>query len=99
MTSIRHVGLVLLVAASLGWLVPTCLSAGEPEKPNLAVRIQGTLGRGGSLRLAVATGSLASRSLMVFSEPSHMLLLLVADTEFAKPDAGREWLEALQRKS
>lgn len=88
-----------LISLVVSVLLSTGLLAAEVAEQNLAVRLQGTLGKGGSLRLAVETGSVASRSLMVFSEPSHTLLLLVVDTEFARTEAGRDWLDVLKSKS
>ena len=81
--------LAALLVLALLVFVSTGASSAEPEDLNLAVRVQGTIGKGGSLRLAVETGSVATRSLMVFSEPSHTLLLLIVDEVFATTDVGR----------
>ena len=88
--------LAALLVLALLVFVSTGASSAEPEDLNLAVRVQGTIGKGGSLRLAVETGSVATRSLMVFSEPSHTLLLLIVDEVFATTDVGRDWLAGLR---
>jgi hypothetical protein len=49
-----------------------------------------------ALQLSVISGSVVTRGLRIYSEPSHTLLLVEVDAEFVKTAAGKAWLEEIQ---
>ena len=96
--------LACLLAASPSMGLPvasegTCVSAEAGELSGaLAVRAVGAVLENGGYELAVEPGKLATRALRVYSEPSHTLLLVLSDTEFAGTSEGGRWRAALDEK-
>lgn len=77
--------LIVLPLASLG----ASGFEGNPEK--IAVELAGTVTEAGDLLLAVAAGEAVTRSLEVYSEPSHAPLLFLAPTSFSDSEEGEAW--------
>ncbi len=69
-------------------------AAGEPQDHQVSVvDLRGDVVAGGQLRLYIQPGQAATKSLRIFSEPSHTLLAVVIDTEFARQAQGKSLLE------
>jgi hypothetical protein len=54
------------------------------------VRVKG-YGSNGALTLEVSPGPAATRAIRVYSEPSHTLLAIVEDKDFAASPEGQKW--------
>jgi hypothetical protein len=89
----RHVWGVVLSSLLLSQLVQA-----QPTRPpaagtkELVVRVQGARAPGGPYQLQIEPGFAASKAIRVYSEPSHMLLAVMASTEFLTSAEGRAWL-------
>ena len=69
-------------------------AAGEPQDHQVSVvDLRGDVVAGGQLRLYIQPGQAATKSLRIFSEPSHTLLAVVIDTEFAEKPQGKALLQ------
>lgn len=62
-----------------------------PKESALVVRVTGAVENGRST-LAVEAGSTVTRGCAIYSEPSHELMVIVVETQFAHSDEGTQWV-------
>ena len=58
-----------------------------------AIQLKGEVA-GNNLVLYVTPGTVATKGIRIYSEPSHTLLLKVVDMHYSATTAGRDWLAA-----
>lgn len=73
--------------------VQPAAASGPQDHQVSVVDLRGDVVAGGQLRLYIQPGPAATRSLRIFSEPSHTLLAVVIDTQFAKQPQGKALLQ------
>lgn len=73
------------------FLFATPLFAGAaPEKTAEILSVKG-YASAGAFTLELVPGTSATEAIRIYSEPSHTLLTVVEDADFAATEAGRQW--------
>lgn len=83
----------LVVLLIMACAAQPAVAGGSRDHRVSVVDLRGDVVAGGQLRLYIQPGPAATRSLRIFSEPSHTLLAVVIDSGFAREPQGKALLE------
>jgi hypothetical protein len=88
----KEIAFCVLVLLTLSLQVAAQEEEDFVVRDDLAAAVSGQLKATGLMTLTVVPGPFAQKAIRIYSEPSHTLLVLILDNEFAKSVAAEPWL-------